>query len=439
MDEASFKMPLYLPAQGASETEATIIEWCVGEGDRFEKGQVLAQVDSAKSVFDFEAPCAGLVVHVDHLEGDVISLTDPIMEIETSDPEMKDWIPPAANLSQEAVPQVIASTDRCEDKVIDGIGMLGIGGYLPKRIVTNAELVKHFPDITEQYIRQVTGIRQRHWAAEDEKPSDMAFQASLEAIGKSEISPKEIDAVILATTTPDVAMPSTACILLDRLNLRNVPAFDLNAACSGWLYAVSMARGMICSGMARNVLTVGVDMQSRLLDPSDRSAYFIFGDGAGAAIISSAERGHKIRQVLLGSDPRGLDMARREEPGYLVTNGRPTVDPWIRLDGPALFRLASESFGSLIRQALDRTGWTPEETRWVVPHQANARILRAGAKRSGLPFDRFYLNVDRVGNTSSASIPLALQELEESLITGDKLILCSVGAGVTTAAISVQW
>ena len=439
MDEASFKMPLYLPAQGASETEATIIEWCVGEGDRFEKGQVLAQVDSAKSVFDFEAPCAGRVLRVDHLEGETISLTDPIMQIETSDPEMKDWIPPAADLPPEAVPQAVASIDSCENKATDGIGILGIGGYLPKRIVTNAELVKHFPDITEQYIRQVTGIRQRHWAAEDEKPSDMAFQASLEAIGKSEISPKEIDAVILATTTPDVAMPSTACILLDRLNLRNVPAFDLNAACSGWLYAVSMARGMICSGMARNVLTVGVDMQSRLLDPSDRSAYFIFGDGAGAAIISSAERGHKIRQVLLGSDPRGLPMARREEPGYLVTNGRPTVDPWIRLDGPALFRLASDSFGSLIRQTLDQTGWTPEETRWVIPHQANARILRAGAKRSGLPFDRFYLNVDRVGNTSSASIPLALQELEESLRAGDKLILCSVGAGVTTAAISVQW
>jgi 3-oxoacyl-[acyl-carrier-protein] synthase-3 len=236
-----------------------------------------------------------------------------------------------------------------------------------------------------------------------------------------------------------MAMPSTAAILQNRLNLPTIPAFDLNAACSGWLYAVAVARGMILSGIARNVLTVGVDLQSRLLDPSDRSAYFIFGDGAGAAVISSGGAGHRIHQVQIGSDTHGLHMARREEPGYTVRNGQSTIDPWIRLDGQALFRLATESFSSIVRDSIERSGWTIDQIRWIIPHQANGRILKAAARRSGLPFDRFYINIERVGNTSSASIPLALVEIEKSLKPGNKLILGSVGAGITTAAISIEW
>jgi len=439
MDAALFKMPLYLPAQGASEVEATIIEWHVAEGDRFAKGQPLVQVDSAKSVFDFEAPCNGLVIRRLHLEGETIPLAQPIVEIETDDPAMRNWIPPAAAVERPAVRR---TTLPCDPQTLHRGAptvLLGFGGYLPQRVVTNDELVEHFPEITPEYIYQVTGIRQRRWAGEDEKPSQMAYQAALEAIRRSGIAAREIDAVIVATTTPDAAMPSTAAILQDLLNLPVAPAFDLNAACSGWLYAVSMAQGMILSGTARNVLTVGVDMQSRLLDPSDRSAYFLFGDGAGAAIVSSGSAGHRIRQVVLECDPRGLHMARRLEPGYLVRNGHANVDPWIRIDGPALFRFATESFTHVIRQAMDRSGWTPEETRWIIPHQANGRILKAAAKRSGVSFDRFFLNVEHVGNTSSASIPLALIEAETSLRAGDKLVLCSVGAGMTSAAVSVEW
>jgi len=439
MDATYFRMPLYLPAGGAAETEATIIEWHVAEGDHFRQGQILAQVDSAKSVFDFESPCDGMVIRLLHLEGETVSLSAPILEIETSDPQMRDWIPPAASSGEPGGRESPAAVAGIGEDKRQWVSVLGIGGYLPRRVVTNAELVDRYPEISEQYVYQVTGIRERRWAAEEEKPSDMAYKASLEAIRKSGIATKDIDAIVLSTTTPDVAMPSTACILQDRLSLGPIPAFDLNAACSGWLYAVSMARGMILSGMARNVLTVGVDMQSRLLDVADRNACFIFGDGAGAGIISSCPGGHGIRDAILGSDPRGLHLARRLEPGYAVTNGQSDVDPWIRLDGPSLFRLAADSFTGIIRQVMAKTGWSAEETRWVIPHQANARILKAAAKRSGVPFDRFYLNVDHVGNTSSASIPLALVEVEESLVPGDKLILCSVGAGMTTAAVSVQW
>lgn len=441
METTPFRMSLYLPAQGASEVEATIIEWHVAEGDRFQKGQPLVQVDSAKSVFDFEAPCDGLVIRRFGLEGEAVPLTAPILEIETSDASMRDWIPPAAAVEDKqtfykSVPVVHETQPRMET-----VGFLGFGGYLPERVVTNEELVASFPEISPDYIYQVTGIRRRRWAAEGERPSDMAYLAALEAIRKSSIPTKEIDAVVVATTTPDVAMPSTAAILQDRLNLQTVPAFDLNAACSGWLYAVSVAQGLILSGTARNVLTVGVDMQSRLLDREDRAAYFLFGDGAGAAIVSALKPGvgHPIHQVVLGADTRGLHMARRLEPGYAVRNGQAESDPWIRIDGPALFRFATESFTTVIRQALDRSGWTPEEPRWVIPHQANGRILKAAAKRSGVGFERFYLNVEHVGNTSSASIPLAIIEIESTLRLGDKLLLCSVGAGMTTAAVSLEW
>ncbi len=441
MEAALFKIPLYLPAQGATEIEATIIQWHVAEGGRFVKGQALVQVDSAKSVFDFEAPCDGLVIRRYHLEGETIALTDPVMEIETDDPAVRDWIPPAAATERAAIrPQSepAAKPNRSTAQVV----LLGFGGYLPERVVTNAELVASFPDITAEYVYQVTGIRERRWAAQDEKPSGMAYKAALDAIHRSGIATKDIDAVIVATTTPDVAMPSTAAILQDQLNLQTVPAFDLNAACSGWLYAVSVAQGMILSGTAHNVLTVGVDMQSRLLDTSDRSAYFLFGDGAGAAVVSSVGGcpcGHRIHHVVLGADTRGLHMARREEPGYAIRNGTTESDPWIRIDGHALFRFATESFTDIIREALTCSGWTAEETRWIIPHQANSRILKAAAKRAGVDFAKFYLNIENVGNTSSASIPIALVEVESGLQPGDKLILCSVGAGMTTAAIAVEW
>ncbi|MEN6405503.1 MAG: beta-ketoacyl-ACP synthase 3 [Thermoguttaceae bacterium] len=434
-----FKMPLYLPAQGATEVEATIIEWHVAEGDRFQKGQALVQVDSAKSVFDFESPCDGLLIRRFHLEGETLPLTDAIMEIETSDPAMRDWIPPAATGEFPAPRVETASRAADRGPKLQPTVLLGFGGYVPARVVDNAELVADFPEITAEYVYQVTGIKHRHWADADEKPSDMAYQAALEAIRDSGIAAKEIDAVIVATTTPDVAMPSTAAIVQDRLNLQTIPAFDLNAACSGWLYAVSAARGMIVSGVAHNVLTIGVDMQSRLLDHSDRSAYFLFGDGAGASIISSGVEGHRIHDVLLGADTRGLHLAHRDEPGYLIRNGQNGVDPWIRIDGHALFRFAAESFTEIIRESMDRNGWTEEDVRWIVPHQANGRILKAAARRSRLGFDRFLMNVERVGNTSSASIPLALVEAGDKIHPGDKLILCSVGAGMTTAAIAVEW
>jgi len=440
MDADRFRISLYLPAGGASEVEATIVEWHVAEGAAFRKGDPLAQVDTEKSVFDFEAPCDGLVVRLLHAAGETMALDAPLMEIETADPTMRDWIPPAVEQPEPiAIEPGIAAAAGREPSPGEELVILGVGSYLPERVVTNAELVRNLPDVSEDYVYQVTGIRERRWAAEGEKPSDMALAAAQQAIAHAGLSAEDVDAIILSTTTPDVAMPSTACILQERLGLPTVPAFDLNAACSGWLYAVAVAEGLIRAGTARRVLTVAVDLQSRLLDPTDRSAYFIFGDAAGAAVIAMGEPGHALGRIVLGSDASGLSMARRHASGYEVTDGRPEIDPWIRLEGSALFRAAAESFALVIRQALARSGWNADEPRLIVPHQANARILKAAAKRSGIAFDRFYMNVDRVGNTSSASIPLALVEMDADLHPGDKLLLCSVGAGLTTAATTLVW
>ena len=439
MEDAVFRIQLNMPAQGAAEPEATIIEWHVAQGDDFEKGQALAQIDSAKSIFDFEAPCAGKVIQLLHQDGETVPFTDPVIEIETADEAMKDWRPDAPAEEAAEIAPAVAAAAVSTTPTAETVSLLGITGYLPERVVPNSELAAGFPEITADYIYQVTGIRERRWAADDEKPSDLAYAAALESIRKARVDVNEIDAIILATTTPDAAMPSTACILSQRLNLPGVPAFDLNAACSGWLYAVCMAEGMIRSGMARNVLTVAVDMQSRLLDKTERSALFIFGDGAGAAVVTAGSDGHPIRAASLGADANGLRLARREAPGYVVTNGKCDFDPWIRMDGPGMFRLATDAFAKIVLDISGQVGWTMDDTRWVVPHQANARILKAAARRAKIAPEKFFMNVEKIGNTSAASIPISLAELEDQLERGDKLILCSVGAGVTTGAAAIEW
>jgi 3-oxoacyl-[acyl-carrier-protein] synthase-3 len=440
MVQTRFRLPLFLPAQGSAETEATIIEWYVREGEEVDKGQPLAQIDSAKSAFDFESPCAGKIVRLFYQAGETVPYDQPILEIETDDPSMRNWIPPAAaaGLREEVLaPQPTPLAPSSQG--VETISILGIGGYLPARVVTNAELVGNFPTITSEYVYQVTGIRERRWAAPEERPSDLAYRASLAAVADAGLGIQEIDAIVVATSTPDVAMPSTACFLQAKLGLRDIPAFDLNAACSGWLYALGVARGLAMAGLAATILVVGVDVQSRLLDLQDPTTCFLFGDGAGAAVVGKASRGHRIVEVVLGADPRGLQWARRLHPGFVVLDGQMDVDPWIRLEGQPLFRGASETFATAIRQVLGRTGWEDRQVQWVVPHQANTRILRAAAKRAGIDLERFFINMEHIGNTSSASIPLALLDLRPQLRPGDKLVLCSVGAGLTYGAATLEW
>lgn len=444
MSKEFFKTMLFLPSQAAAETEATIIKWHVKPGSSFTKGQVLAEIESAKSTFDFEAPCDGTVITLLFAESNSAPYDSPVMEIQTSDLTMKESIPSAnaAVNMNENNPVQMESVAIEKQKIapqIRPVCLLGIGYYLPKRVVPNSELLVEHLDINEDYIFGVTGIRERHWADQEEKPSDMAYRASIQAIEKSGLKPSDISAIVVSTTTPDVVMPSTACILQDKLGIRGIPAFDLNAACSGWLYGLSVARGLILSGTADNVLVVASEMQSRVLDKKDRNTYFLFGDGAGATVISGVKPGHTIMQEILTADSSGLNMARRSYPGYEVPINTNGFDPWLRLDGKALFRFATANFASVIRDLIVKSGWNPEDVRWVVPHQANGRILKAAAQKSGVPFERFYLNIDKVGNTSSASIPIALSDIERGLQKKDKIIFCTVGAGVTVAGMSIEW
>jgi 3-oxoacyl-[acyl-carrier-protein] synthase-3 len=435
-----FRISLYLPSQAAAETEATITKWNVSEGKSFTKGQILAEIESAKAAFDFEAPCDGVVVKLLCVEGDTISFDAPVMEIETNDVSMKNAIPSAqTQKTVMAKAEPARGSSGAPDAAASQVCILGIGGYLPDRVVSNKELLREFPAVTEEYIFGVTGIRERRWARDGEKPSEMVYHAAIEAIRKSGLEPADIGGIILSTETPDMSMPSTACILQDMLGIRGTPAFDLKAACSGWLYALTIAKGLITTGVADNILVAGAEMQSQLLDKTDMGTYFLFGDGAGATVVSGSRSGHAIRQSILKADSKGLPLAKRAVPGYKIPVGLENLNPWIRLDGHALFRFATGGFATIIQDVVAKSGWLPDQVNWVVPHQANARILKAAAKKSGVPFERFYINIDRVGNTSSASIPLALLELQKDLHAGDKLVFCSVGAGVTIAALTVEW
>jgi 3-oxoacyl-[acyl-carrier-protein] synthase III len=202
---------------------------------------------------------------------------------------------------------------------------------------------------------------------------------------------------------------------------------------------LTMAKGLIATGVADNILVAGAEMQSQLLDKTDMGTYFLFGDGAGATVVSGSRSGHAIRQSILKADSKGLQLAKRAVPGYKIPVGLENLNPWIRLDGHSLFRFATGGFATIIQDVVAKSGWRLDEVNWVVPHQANARILKAAAQKCGVSFEHFYINIDRVGNTSSASIPLALLELQKDLHAGDKLVFCSVGAGVTIAALTVEW
>lgn len=442
MSNDTFKISLFLPAQAAAETEAMITKWLVKAGDTFSKDQVLAEVESAKSTFEFNAPCSGKIAKLLFAENVSFPIEKAFAEIETNDKSMKTQIPSvgaapvveAAPAMTEPHLAVISGTPAVKD-----VYLLGIGTYIPETIVRNNQLLVDHPDIDEEYIFGVTGIRERRWARPEESPSDMALKASRIAIEKSGLKPEEIDGIIISTTTPDYMMPSTACILQDKLGIRGALAFDLNAACSGWLYALSVAKGLILSGMGSNILVVAAEMQSRLMDKKDRNTYFLFGDGAGATVVSGVKKGHLIRSEIMLADPAGIKMASRKSFGNEIPSNSLNCDPWLRIDGKALFRFATERFSSLINELIVKSKWNADDVRWVVPHQANSRILKAAAAKTKVSFDRFFINIDRVGNTASASIPVALSEIERAIQKKDKLIFCTVGAGVTAAGMSIEW
>ena len=313
--------------------------------------------------------------------------------------------------------------------------IIGSGGYLPRNIVTNDDLAQRM-DTSDEWIRTRTGIRQRHIAAADETSSSLALEAGKAAIASAGIAAQDIDLIILATSTPDYVFPSTACLLQAKLGIKGCPAFDLQAVCSGFVHALATADLFIRSGEHRCALVVGAEVFSRILDWNDRGTCVLFGDGAGAVILR-ADTKPGVMATALHAD--GSYAGILSVPGN-VCGGKVSGDPFLRMDGPAVFKFAVRVLDEVARETLAKCGQRVEDIDWLIPHQANLRILESTAKRLGLPPEKLIVTVDTHGNTSAASVPLALDlAIRDGRIRhGDKVMLQAVGGGFTWGAAVVQ-
>jgi 3-oxoacyl-[acyl-carrier-protein] synthase-3 len=312
----------------------------------------------------------------------------------------------------------------------------GTGRYLPANVVSNAALAARV-DTSDEWIRTRTGIHQRHIAADGEATSDLALAASRDALAAAGLSVPDLDLIIVATTTPDAIFPSTACALQAKLGAHGGPAFDVQAVCSGFVYALAIADRMIASGMARNALVVGAEIYSRILDWSDRGTCVLFGDGAGAVVLMpSATPG--ILSAHLHADGRHRDILC--VPGQ-VHNGQVTGTPFLRMDGPGVYKFAVRVLAEVAHEALDANRLTAADVDWLIPHQANVRIMDATAKKLGVPLARTIVTLDQHANTSAASIPLALDVAARDgrLQPGQLVLLLGVGGGFTWGAVLLRW
>jgi 3-oxoacyl-[acyl-carrier-protein] synthase-3 len=313
----------------------------------------------------------------------------------------------------------------------------GTGRYLPARVVTNDELALRV-ETSDEWIRTRTGIRQRHFAAADETTSDLALHASREAISSAGMTPAEIDVVIVATATPDMIFPSTACILQDKLGIRGGgAAFDVAAVCSGFVYALSIADRMVASGAARNALVVGAEIYSRILDWNDRGTCVLFGDGAGAVVVvPSAMPGILTSHLHADGSHRGILCV----PGQ-VHDGRVSGTPFLHMDGAAVFKFAVKVLADVANEALAAVAMRADQVDWVIPHQANIRIMDATMKKLHLPHERLIVTVDQHGNTSAASIPMALDIAvrDGRIRAGQQVMLLGVGGGFTWGSVLLRW
>jgi 3-oxoacyl-[acyl-carrier-protein] synthase-3 len=319
----------------------------------------------------------------------------------------------------------------------------GWGMYVPPRVITNDKFVEMGLDTTHEWISSRTGISQRHIVGKDEATSDLAVKAGQEALLVGGAHASDIDLVIVATCTPDQIMPSTASLVQDRLGANNAGAMDLNAACSGFVYALGMGAGQIESGRAKQVLVIGADELSIHLDWQDRSTCVLFGDGAGAVLLrASKEPG--VLSSTMGSDGSGAGLltisgggSRRRSNGRLASNG----DDFLRMNGAQIYRWATQMMARAAEKVIAASGLKLDQVDLFIPHQANIRIMENTAKRLGLPPERVFANVGQYGNTSAASIPIALCEALAAgrIKGGDNIVLSSFGGGLSWAALALRW
>jgi len=313
--------------------------------------------------------------------------------------------------------------------------IIGTGSYLPPKVVTNDDLAAQM-DTTDEWIRARTGIRQRHVAEPSQTSSDLGVQAGRAALAAARVLPREIDLIIVATATPDYIFPSTACLMQAKLGIKGCPAFDIQAVCSGFVYALAIADKLIRSGQHRCALVVGTEVYSRILDWKDRSTAVLFGDGAGAVVLR-ADSKPGIMASALHADGSYANIL--SVPGN-VCGGKIVGSPFLQMDGQAVFKLAVKVLDEVARETLALCGLTPLDIDWLIPHQANVRILEATARKLGVDLSKLIITVDSHGNTSAASVPLALDlAIRDGRIKpGHKVMLQGVGGGFTWGASLVE-
>jgi len=322
-------------------------------------------------------------------------------------------------------------------------GIVGIGSAVPEKVLTNSDL-ERIVDTTDEWILERTGISERRICDEDTAASDLSLRAAVAALAESGVPAKELDLVIVATITGDMPFPATASLIQDRLGATKAAAFDLQAGCSGFIYALSVADGLIRAGTYQNILVIGVDILSKITDWTDRTTCVLFGDGAGAAVVAPVNDGSGILSFALGSDGSGADLLKIEAGGSRLPTSEETVrnrQHYIRMSGREVFKFAVRIMGDASLEALEKAGLKPENVDMFVPHQANIRIIEAAARRLELPQEKVFVNVQKYGNTSAASIPIALDEATKqgSIKKGDTVVAVGFGAGLTWGAIVFKW
>jgi 3-oxoacyl-[acyl-carrier-protein] synthase III len=314
--------------------------------------------------------------------------------------------------------------------------VVGTGSYLPEKILTNHDL-ERMVDTSDEWIRTRTGIAQRHIAADNEMASDLALNASREAMEAAGVTAGDIDLIIVATTTPDVIFPSTACILQDKLGVRDCPAFDVQAVCSGFIYALATADLFIRAGKCRTALVVGTEIYSRILDWTDRSTCVLFGDGAGAVVLTQGDQPGILSSHLHADGSHSKILSA---PGS-ICGGKVQGKPFVMMEGNTVFKFAVKVLEDVVYEALAENTLRVSDIDWLIPHQANIRIILSTAKKLGIPMEKVVATVDRHGNTSAASIPLALDIAvrDGRIKSGQHVLLEGVGGGFTWGAVLLRW
>lgn len=324
-----------------------------------------------------------------------------------------------------------------------GASIIGTGHYVPEKTLTNQDLEK-MVDTSDEWIITRTGIRDRRIAKRTESTSDLATKAALNALDSAGVKPEELDCIIVATATPDMMFPSVACLVQEKLEAINAAAFDIEAACTGFIYALTMAQQFLLTRYYSKVLVIGAETLSKITDYKDRNTCVLFGDGAGAVVLELGEEGSGILSSELGADGKGAKLLKLPAGGSLHPASGETVNNrmhYIKMDGNEVFKFAARKMSSSAKNVIEKAGLDVKDIDFLIPHQANIRIIASAAKRLDIEEEKVYVNLDRYGNMSAASIPVALDEaVKKGLIgRGDNIVLVGFGGGLTWGAILIRW